>query len=311
MSYASLAALAVLLAVPAWCGALSTSQTKGAATLSVRAEHDRPNLALSDVLYVSLAVEAGPGLKVEAPARLLASSAWSILRRGQPTTKQLETGRVRWQQSFTLAPLAPGAHTLDVAPLRYRDSASDWQTATWEPIAISVETQIKSADVALLRDITSVEEVSPPEPGARWAWLLVIPGAVAVLAAGLALRRKRRTSRVSTPAEVAWRELERLTARGLPKKGKGRSFTILLVGVVRRYLERRYDLPARRLTSDELLARLEGVALDESARQTLREFFVAADVARFAPGAAQTQVCAALAELARRFLQGETSRTAA
>lgn len=299
------AVLLLLFALlPAEARAFTVRQTRGPATLLVRSELGQPAVALSELIHLTLSVEAGEGLQVEPPAKLLTQPLWSVVRRGEPTTKPTETGTVRWQQSFTLAPLAPGTQPLEVAPLRYRDRASDWRQADWEPMSVNVETQIKDADPRHLRDITAVETLpaGPERAWSPWLWLAV---PLALLAgAGLFLLWRRRTvRRAESPEQVALRELDRLLARGLPEQGRGKQCVMLLTGIVRRYLEKSLELPARRRTTRELTELLAASRLTIDERQALQSFFERADPVKYAPPTAAAATCAALAEDVRRFLQ--------
>src|SRR3712207_2477419 len=65
--------LAPLLPCPA--AAFAQRQVSGPATLEVRSDDDRPGIALSDFLRVTVTVEGGKGLEVEVPLRLAEGAA--------------------------------------------------------------------------------------------------------------------------------------------------------------------------------------------------------------------------------------------
>jgi hypothetical protein len=101
----------------------------------------------------------------------------------------------------------------------------------------------------------------------------------------------------------AMRECDRLLAMKLPEKGQCKSFVILLTGILRRYLERRYDLAARRQTTPELLKAIENRADigDAAARHWLRVFLEQADVVKFAGGELNPARCGEMADEVRQF----------
>jgi hypothetical protein len=298
---ACLLVMAVWALSPAHARALALRQTKGPASLDVRSDGGGPGLALSDTLALTLSVTGAERIEVEPPARLLEAPGWSILRRFPATNKVLETGEQRWQQSFALAPAAPGDQTLHVAPLRYRLPGGDWRTAAWDPAAIKVETQIKEADPKSLRDITAIEPLPEP-PAGDWPspWLLAVPAGLLAVALLAWRRRPSRRPRESA-ARRALRECDRLLARDLLARGRGKQLAILLAAIMRRYLERSHGLPARRRTSQELLQALEtGDHLTAEDPAFLARFFAELDPARYAPPGDAARL-APLVEETRQF----------
>jgi hypothetical protein len=305
------AALALLLVGPA--PAFHQQQKSGPATLEVRSDSDRPAVALADVLHVVVTLEGGKGLLVDKPVRLADGSAWDVVSAPAPRTEATEAGGLRWRQTLTLAPVMPGEAKVELSPLVYRDGAGDPQSVAFKPFTVPVVTQIKTADPALARDITATEELpAPPDrPAVPWPWLALAPVlAVTLIALWLVLRRRARPVPAS-PSERARRECERLLGLKLPEKGRDKGFVMLLSGVVRRYLERRFDLPARRRTTAELLSAVEvRPDLADGHKRWLRDFFAQTDPVKFAAAAISPERCTGLAEEALRFFQ-ETAGAAA
>ncbi len=271
----------------------------------MRSDDDKPALALADVLHVVVTVEGGQGLQVEAPVRPAAGSSWQVLASSVANAKPGEDGRMRWRQTLTLAPTAPGEQKVELTPLVYQDGRAGPRTAAWKPFSVTVETQIKDADARQARDITATEDLPAPPAGPAVPWtLLAVAGVLALLTltgAGLALRRRRGPPPTS-PVQKALRECDRLVAMRLAEKGKGRSFVTLLTGIVRRYLERRFDLPARRRTTAELLAAVDAREdVPVEAKHTLRGFFEQADRVRYAGQPVDEGRCRELAEQVRQF----------
>src|SRR5882724_4516811 len=116
----------LLLAAPA--AAFHHKQTNGPATLEARSDHERPALALSDVLRVTVTLEGGKGLRVDNPIRPVAGGGWDVVASSVPEPKAGEGGRIRWRQTLTLAPQAPGEQKLELTSLVFRDGDSDART---------------------------------------------------------------------------------------------------------------------------------------------------------------------------------------
>lgn len=295
--------LTLLLAAPA--AAFHHKETNGPATLEARSDHERAALALSDVLRVTITLDGGKGLRVDAPIRPVPGGGWDVVDSSVPEPKAGEDGRVRWRQTLKLAPQAPGEQKLELTALVFRDGDSDSQTIAWKPFTVPVETQIKDADPGKIRDITSTEDPpAPPESAIPvWLWFtLPLPVLVLVLVGLWLMLRGRRVPQPAPALRKAIRECDRLQAMKLPDKGQCKSFVILLTGILRRYVERRYDLPARRQTTAELLHALETRAdVTDAAKRWLRVFLEQADVVKFGSGDLNPARCSEMADEVRQF----------
>jgi hypothetical protein len=280
-------------------------EQSGPATLEAHSDSDRPSLALSDVLHVVVTVEGGKGLRVTAPVRPVGDASWEVLQTQTTGPEAATGGKVRWQQTLTLAPMTPGELKLELTPLVVRDDTGGEQRVAFKAITVPVQSQIKDADVRHARDITGTEELPalPERAPLLWLWF-ALPAVLLLTFAGLWLARRRVTLRPSSALRKAMRECDHLAAMRLPEKDHARSFVVLLTGIVRRYLERRYDLPARRQTTAELLRAIDARAdFDDEAKRWLRGFFTEADLVKFAGAAAGDERCRALLESARQFFQ--------
>lgn len=94
------------------------------------------------------------------------------------------------------------------------------------------------------------------------------------------------------PARSALRQLDELAQRKLIEADRPREFHAALSGLMRAYLGARFALPARRLTTTELLAALGGRQVDEGTRRALVDILPGCDLAKFAghrPGPAEME----------------------
>jgi hypothetical protein len=304
------ASLLILLLVGA-ADAFHHRETQGSATLEARSDNDGPTLALADVLHIVVTVEGGKELRIEAPIHLAQGSNWELLSAAPPKTKTGEDGRVRWQQKLTLAPSAPGETKVELTPLVYCDGTAGRHAIDWKPFTVRVETQIKEIDPRRARDITATLDPSTSPEVAEWFWLWVALSALALTAVTamlwIALRRRPRRPPASA-LHKAMRECDRILAMKLTEKGHVKGFVILLSGVMRRYLERRFEIPARRQTRVEVLRAIDGRNdLDDDAKRWLHTFFDQADLVKFAGTEMPPERCAELAEAVRQFCRATSS----
>jgi hypothetical protein len=86
----------------------------------------------------------------------------------------------------------------------------------------------------------------------------------------------------------------------------------LLSGVVRRYLEARFRLPARRQTTAEFLeAMRRAPQLNAGQQELLRDFLERCDLGKFAPVTPSAEECRATAGMARRLIEQCTATNSA
>ena len=138
--------------------------------------------------------------------------------------------------------------------------------------------------------MTDIHDIKPAlEMGVDLAWLYWIAGILALLAViclGLRLWRRREKAVHESPAPPpvapdvqAYQALDALAA---DDSINTRQFYFRLSAILRRYIEARYTLPAAEMTTEELLPRIDGLALPVDLVQPLKTFCRATDPIKFA-----------------------------
>ena len=160
--------------------------------------------------------------------------------------------------------------------------------------------------------VTGDMEIEPKRDLPPLSWKLVgICGAIlavfalVVALAYLLIRKIRTMVRVHrmSPIERAMYELEQLLKKGLPGRGFYKDFYVELTMVVRRYIERRHDVRAPNLTTDEFLrAARENPAFTREAISELKNFLESADMVKFAGVEATPEMADAATGKARDYL---------
>lgn len=165
-------------------------------------------------------------------------------------------------------------------------------------------------DLGQLRGITGIEDVPPTPVQSSWPYWLALAAVLLVVAAVLIskLVRRRPATRAALPADIwALVKLDRIDAMKLSDAGAAERLHTLVSDVVRRYLERRFDLQAPRQTTIEFLETMRASPkLSTSQQELLREFLERCDLAKFARAACGVEECRTTAAMARRFVE-ETS----
>ena len=169
------------------------------------------------------------------------------------------------------------------------------------------------APPAARESVTGDMEVEPKRDLPPLSWKLVLIASCLVLVAlavgcivWLIVRKIRTMVRIHrmSPIERAMYELEVLLKKGLPGRGFFKDFYVELTMVVRRYIERRHEVRAPNLTTDEFLrAARENPAFSREAIAELKNFLESADMVKFAGVAATPEMADAATGKARNYLE--------
>lgn len=146
-------------------------------------------------------------------------------------------------------------------------------------------------------------------PGAWLSLWVVLAVAVAVLLAILALRFFRKESKaVEVPPPPAWEtalaELARLEREGYGPRGLVKEYYSGLSGIIRWYIEERFDIRAPEMTTEEFMqAARYSEKLSVGQQEFLEGLLRASDMVKFAKSLPSVEEMARSFRLARAFVQ--------
>lgn len=306
--------------------ALQTEAASG--PLAVRVAADHAEASPADRVRLSIEWHAPRGWS-PAPAPLLPREGETIggftvaqVRRDPPRFD--EEGRSVESRTFVLEPLTPGEYTIPALELGFRRAggAPDASSAVeapsegteeialrTEPITITIRSLLDDEADAALAAAKGVVD-APPAP--IWPWIGLGAGGVMVLGAAGALAfmlRRRSASVVAQPAPIpahieAMQSLTALIARRDIERAAFEPFFTDLSAILRRYIERRFDLHAPLLTTEEFLrdARSSPVFRAEHAGELAR-FLSLCDLVKFAAFRPEPADAHAAFDVAKAFVQ--------
>jgi len=195
-----------------------------------------------------------------------------------------------------------------LAPFAVRYGVNQWFPT--KPVVFPVESLLKKGEVPPTDiDVNLKKKWVPPSwrDVGRWA-LMALGGIVAVWICYVAFRQIQRRVRIlrMAPRERALHDLRELLAKRLPEKGRVKEFYARLTGIVRHYVERRHNVRAPELTTEEFLNEAaKHPAFTPETVMRLRDFLAAADLVKFAGITANTETIAHSVTTAENYLQGE------
>jgi hypothetical protein len=243
------------------------------------ASTDQKRVQLSESVRAVVVIVAPAPLRVEPPKQLLAPESdrdWKILAVGPATLMPLFgfVGWECWVQTYRLDPYVIGnALQVECAPIKVNGRVVT--PSGFEVTVLSTVTETK-ADAA--RPVTAIEQLPPPtivEGSSSMWWVLA---GVAIVAVGIVVWRLRHRPQPVPPCEWAIAALDRLEREGVSSAALADG----VATVVRGFIDRRFGIPAPKLTTTELLIAAEQAAWPVEETDPLRRLLEICDRAKFA-----------------------------
>lgn len=155
-------------------------------------------------------------------------------------------------------------------------------------------------------DWSALKDIRGERSGPAWIPLLLIALALAAAACALYRRRRARLRPAPTrPAHVtAEIELDRLLRDRLLDRGEIERFVTRLSGILRRYIEARFQLRAPARSTEEFYADLStSTVLTPGEQKTVIEFLRRSDLVKFAADPMDSDNALRLLDTVRRFIR--------
>ncbi|HEY5948708.1 MAG TPA: hypothetical protein VIV40_24625 [Kofleriaceae bacterium] len=254
-----------------------------------------PKPTLGEPIYLRLAVDAPAGISVDSPFQEAGDQRlgrFKIVGFVRDTQRKADGGQHQ-EQTYTLEAPTSGKHRVPPLRLEMVDSRGDAGKQAGKPQEILTEevpidiAPVKSEDVnAKLH--AAAGKLDPDVGGTPWFWIITIAGGALVLVTGSLVmwqlwRARRRIAVKKSAYEEAVTKLRSLELRGAPTADQADSWFVELSAIVRDYLERRYDIRAPELTTEEfLVVASRAPELTAAHRTQLSQFLERCDRVKFA-----------------------------
>ena len=294
----------------------ATLLSAGENGLKLELEGETAQIDPARSLFLTLRLTTPPGVKSELPALRDRLRGFSLIEDFAEPARTLNDGSVCECVNLRLVP-EPCAAEYAIAPFLVRASPRLLSRQSDDGSLSFVAGPLKFAAPPPREAVTGAMECEVEKDLPPLSWKLVgqVALSLIVLAALAAavwfavryVARRVREHRMS-PIERAWVELERLIRKGLPGRGRYKDFYVELTMVVRRYVQRKYDIRAPHLTTEEFFAEL-----DRSQQQTveqagcLRRFLESADLVKFAGVEATSEMADEATDSARGYLESDAA----
>jgi len=278
--------------------------------LAVHVRIDKGKLTIAETLLLELEATIEPGYEVRMPKVDAVLEHFGILDWNNLGDRLDKDNKVVSTYRYRLEPFLSGRYEIPSLTFEFVDvnspEAKPYQLAT-EPIEVEV-TSLLGEDRAELtiEDIEDVVEM-PREASFWWVWVLLAVCIVGAAGVWLLLRRKRAIEliRIFRPAhEVAYARLRRLVKEDLLKAGRVKEFYERISGILRHYIEDRFDLRAPERTTEEFLTELARTdLLSGGDKDNLGEFLTHCDLVKFAKHSPANEQIQRTFDLVKKFIE--------
>ncbi|MFA6218118.1 MAG: BatD family protein [Candidatus Omnitrophota bacterium] len=215
-------------------------------------------------------------------------------------------GKKRSSFRYILEAYTTGKLTIPKMVIKYKGKADkDWREVTSDEQIVEVKSLLaKAKDMTDIRDIKGLVMVS-----AAKMWFVLTGGILLVVCLLFLLKflKKNKTAPllpVRAAHEIAFEQLQELQRKDLISQGKIKEYFIEVSGIVRHYLENRFNLKAPEMTTEEFLIHLrDGTHLRTEHKTLLKDFLVACDLVKFAKYAPNPQEIDKTFQFARNFVE--------
>jgi hypothetical protein len=247
---------------------------------------------LGEPIYLRLDVTAPAGISLDAPfqeagdQRLGRFKVVGFVR----DTQRNADGSQRHEQTYTLEAPSSGKHRVPPLRLEMVDSRDTKHQGAQEILTEEVPLDVAPVPAETIgKELRAAAgPLDPDVGGTPWMIILLAFSAVAVVGSGTLLllraRRSRRQIAVKRSAyDEAIAKLRALETRGAPAGDDADAWFVELSAIVRSYLERRYDIRAPELTTEEFLQEaVRARELTAEHRTQLTAFLERCDRVKFA-----------------------------
>ncbi len=276
-------------------------------SISIEAKLNRNVMYLGEDARLTITAIHHEDTTVDFPAQMEPLDELIVVDSGRTGPERLSQGAIEESVWFDITTNTPGDYSIPGITITYANSEGEREYVTGKMNLKFVRTVEDISEIKALRDIKPPRHIQK-----SYFRLFVFLGAVL---GGLTLayivrriisrkRKTRRDQKKPVPPNIqALEELKRIEDMKLLEEKRPGEFIVMISAAVRRYIERRFSVPAEEMTTDEFLRRSEkGYYLTDECRIMIREFLQRCDAVKFAAHLPTDEECETILEKAVEFI---------
>ncbi len=280
---------------------------RGPVTVHVRL--DRTSITIAQTLLLQLEATVRPTYELQMPKVDEVLKDFGLVNWDNLGRRLDEQNNVVTTYQYRLEPFLSGKYAIPAFAFSFHDvnEPDAKHELSSEPVPVEVTSLLGEERAKLvINDIEGVVEM-PQKASLWWVWVLGGVGLTALPIGWWLLRRNRvrELVKIFRPAhEVAYARLRALVAQNLVEAGRIKEFYERVSGILRHYIEDRFDLHAPERTTDEFLAELGRTdVLAEPDKAVLGEFLTHCDLVKFAKHAPTAEQIQRSFDLVKGFIE--------
>jgi hypothetical protein len=261
----------------------------GPASMTIDA--DKKEMTVAERLNLTISVVVDEDYEVTMPDLAGKLEKFGVVDWHTTQPELTDSKKKKITRSYVLEPFLSGDYA--IPPMEVKFSKKGGGEAGGHSLSSSqITIKVNSILPADMKEM-KLNDIKPPVPYPTdyRKWLLTGGCALILIAAcvltWIYIKRRRKMLDVPavmlTPHEIAYKELDELSAENLVEKGEIKLYYQRVSGILRRYIENRFGLRAPEQTTEEFLAGLDmDRGLPENYKPLLKTFLRHCDLVKFA-----------------------------
>ena len=256
--------------------------------ISVDSHVDRATITIGDRILYTIIVTSDPKVKLQPLALGSNLGAFEVKDYKIYDQEKTKEGKNVDKSEYLITTFTTGEYVIPPIAINYTDPQGEKKQIESEPLFILVKSVGASES-----DKEDIRALKPPIEirGTYWSYLLLLP-ILALLAAGGFFYYRQRSRGLALPEipeelkkpawEVALLELDSLRESDLLKKKEIKRYITILSDVVRKYIQRRFEISALDRTTEEIQREMKSLKLDQTIRELITGLLFFCDLVKFA-----------------------------
>ena len=256
--------------------------------ISVESKVDKATITIGDRIIYTLIIKSDPEIKLD-PIPLGSNLGTFEVKdyKSYPEEKDKD-GKIINRSEYNITTFTTGEYVIPPIEIIYSDPKKEKKSISSERIFITVKSV--GATQAEMEDIRGLKPPINIKGGNQIFYIVLILIIAAAVSAWFYIRSKAKALKIpeipeelKKPAwEVAYSELNELKESDLLKKKLIKQFYIILSEIIRKYIQRRFQIVALDRTTTEIKQELKGIKIDSKIIEQIHQFLLDCDLVKFA-----------------------------
>jgi hypothetical protein len=264
------------------------SEEADKSVISVESYVDRATITIGDRILYTLKIVTDPKVALEPPSLGSNLGAFEVKDYKFYDPQKIKDGKVINKSEYLITTFTTGEYVIPPITIRYTDPEGAKKEIRSEPLFILVKSVGASeSDKEDIRGLKSPIEIKE----SYWAYLIILP-ILALLTTGGFLYYRRRARGLAMPEipeelrrpawEVALMELNNLRDSDLLERKQIKRFFTVLSDIIRKYIQRRYEIPTLDRTTEEIRGEIKRAKPEQRIVESVYSLLFFCDFVKFA-----------------------------